>query len=727
MATSLGSITWGSGPSLPCSWSYDRRRSGANMQYRVYGTVNVGGSTRHFGYYIDAYVALDGTSRYSTRLKENSPSQWSGELTFDTGWITVSNKTSGSTSCTITLGTNAPRGNGSWSYTLAVDPAGSTISASNGTLGVAQTITLSRKNSSFTDTVTWSCGSQSGTIATKSSATSFTFTPAISLAAQNTAGTSVPITFTTTTYSGNTAVQSNSVTVTEAIPASVKPSAAVAIDDPTGYATTYGAYVQTKSTLHIVTTPTLSYNSPINSYSVTADGNIYNAAEVTTPVLQNTGAQTVSSVVTDKRGRSSDAAVASYNVLAYSQPSLSACEIHRCDADGTTNPEGHYMGVSFTGTVTPLNNRNSAVWAIRYRVTGASSWTDVPLSSLTGNYSVTHQEVIAAADADTFEVQVTITDDFGTVIAGTGDIPIAFTLMNWRTEGDGMAIGGINTKAGLQIYTDTDLDGELNVSGEIFTQGANATDVVLECKNLLPLHSCIAYGFTYTVDSDGYMTANNTSSDSRPWAYANAQSYFTLEAGDYILHGEAKTPTSHASAAFAIYDSSNNAVVPVTSLQNLSTIEIPFTISADASCAFMVKLYNGAWRFWIQKASITDDTYVPHAMTNRQLTEVVDVSSECSITRTYGSGSISSLKVYKCGHVIQMMVMVQCTSVNAGQDCFRGTLNKYRPLNTVVFPSYNGGTAQMVLIQNDGYFSCRMLINPSSSVSTFGFTYLTAE
>lgn len=452
MATSLGSITWGSGPALPCSWSYDRRRSGADMQYRVYGTVNVGGSTRYFGYYIDAYVSLDGTQRYSKRLKENSPSSWSGELTFDTGWITVSNKTSGSTSCTITLGTNAPRGNGSWSYTLAVDPAGSTISASNGTLGVAQTITLSRKNSSFTDTVTWSCGSQSGTIATKSSETSFTFTPDISLAAQNTAGTSVPITFTTTTYSGNTAVQSNSVAVTEAIPASVKPTAAVAIDDPTGYATTYGAYVQSKSTLHIVTTPTLSYNSPINSYSVTADGNIYNAAEVTTPVLQNTGAQAVSSVVTDKRGRASDAAVASYSVLAYAQPTLSTCEIHRCDADGTTNPEGHYMSISFTGTVTPLNNHNSAVWAIRYRVTGASSWTNVPLSSLTGNYSVTHQEIIAAADADTFEVQVAITDDFGTVIAGTGDIPIAFTIMNWRTEGDGMAIGGINTKDALQVY-----------------------------------------------------------------------------------------------------------------------------------------------------------------------------------------------------------------------------------------------------------------------------------
>lgn len=582
MATSLGSITWGSGPSLPCSWSYDRRRSGANMQYRVYGTVNVGGSTRHFGYYIDAYVALDGTSRYSTRLKENSPSQWSGELTFDTGWITVSNKTSGSTSCTITLGTNAPRGNGSWSYTLAVDPAGSTISASNGTLGVAQTITLSRKNSSFTDTVTWSCGSQSGTIATKSSATSFTFTPAISLAAQNTAGTSVPITFTTTTYSGNTAVQSNSVTVTEAIPASVKPSAAVAIDDPTGYATTYGAYVQTKSTLHIVTTPTLSYNSPINSYSVTADGNIYNAAEVTTPVLQNTGAQTVSSVVTDKRGRSSDAAVASYNVLAYSQPSLSACEIHRCDADGTTNPEGHYMGVSFTGTVTPLNNRNSAVWAIRYRVTGASSWTDVPLSSLTGNYSVTHQEVIAAADADTFEVQVTITDDFGTVIAGTGDIPIAFTIMNWRTEGDGMAIGGINTKAGLQIYMDTEITGDLDLSTNVIpiTNGGTGADNASDALNNLGLFfkAGETYAFSWVDENGAYHCGGILTSAQRrvtfsipvPKSMANVTPTITkLTENIRTING---TYLFHSSYINGGYELTNNSQFTVTCVKTTDTL-----------------------------------------------------------------------------------------------------------------------------------------------------------
>ena len=80
------------------------------MEYRVYGYVNTDQATRHFGYYIDASVSISGASSYSTRLKENNPSQWSGQFTFDTGWKTVSNKTSGTTGVTITLSTNAPRG-----------------------------------------------------------------------------------------------------------------------------------------------------------------------------------------------------------------------------------------------------------------------------------------------------------------------------------------------------------------------------------------------------------------------------------------------------------------------------------------------------------------------------------------------------------------------------------------------------------------------------------------
>ena len=465
---SLGTVSWGSSPVISIVFTYDYYRSGANMVYNVHVSVQPVTGARYFGYPIYVEVKMDGSAHGSGTIKSASPSQWSSAINWSTGNQTISNKTSGSTSLSIRVysGSGSSR-NTTYSYSMAVSPAGSTLTASNGTLGTAQTITINKQNASFTDTVTYTCGSQSGTIVTDTLSGSVSWTPPISLASEVTDSTSVPVTLTTTTKSGGTTIQSNSLTITCAIPASVKPSCTVAISDPTGYATTYGAYVQTKSTLQSVITATTSYGSPINTYSTTADGNTYTTQTTTTPVLQNTGAQNVVATVTDKRGRTSDAATAAYSVLAYAQPTLSSCVIQRCDSGGTADPEGHYMSVDFTGVITALNNHNSAVWAIRYRVTGAGTWTDVALPSLTGNYAPTHQEIIAAADANTFEVEVRATDDFGTTTVGTGSIPIAFTIMNWRTEGDGMAIGGINTKTGFQMYMDSEFTGDADFQGDV--------------------------------------------------------------------------------------------------------------------------------------------------------------------------------------------------------------------------------------------------------------------
>ena len=227
MATSLGSITWGSGPALPCSWSYDRRRSGADMQYRVYGTVNVGGTSRYFGYYIDAKVALGGSNKYTKRLKDSDPSQWSGELTFDTGWQTVSNKTSGSTSCVITLATNAPRGDGSWSYSLAVDAAASVIgTVSNFNFEDAFSVPITKYSNAFKDTLELILGGTTvKSITDYTSGTTIQLTDDELLSAYSLVGVSnksATVTFKTTTKNGTSTVGMNTKTATGTIAGTTK-------------------------------------------------------------------------------------------------------------------------------------------------------------------------------------------------------------------------------------------------------------------------------------------------------------------------------------------------------------------------------------------------------------------------------------------------------------------------------------------------------------------------
>ena len=520
MATNLGTVSWGSSPTIDISLSYNYYRSGANMVYAVYVSVQPVTGVHYFGYPIYISVTMDGAAHGSGTIKSASPSQWSSALSWSTGDQTINNKTSGTTSLKVRIysGSGSSRDT-TYSFSMAVSPAGSNVTASNGTLGVQQTLTVTRYSSNFTDTITYTCGGTTGTIASGSQAVSINWTPPVSLASEVTNSTSVPITLTCATYQGATLVQSQNTTITCAIPASVKPSASVAISDGNGYESTYGAYVQTKSTITYTVTPTTSYNSPINTYSVSADGNTYTAATYTTPVVQATGAQTVSATVTDKRGRTSDAATASYTVLAYSQPYLSSCVVQRCDSGGTADPEGHYMSVDFTGVITALNNVNSAAWAIRYRVAGAGTWTDVALSSLNGNYTPTHQEIIAAADANAFEVEVRATDDFGTITVGTGQIGVAFTIMNWRTNGDGMAIGGINTKAALQVYMDAEFTGSVTGQGIV--------------------------DFIYPVGSI-YMSVSNTNPGILfGGTWAQIKDTFLLSAGDTYTAGTTGGEASH--------------------------------------------------------------------------------------------------------------------------------------------------------------------------------------
>lgn len=465
MATTLGSPTWGSGPAIPCRWTYDRRRNGAAMEYRVYGYVNTDQATRYFGYYIDASVSISGATSYSTRLKENNPSTWSSQLTFDTGWKTVSNKTSGTTGVTITLSTNAPRGASSWSYSMTVDPAGSTLNAPNGVLGEAQTLTLTRYSSNFTDSLSWVCGASSGTLATKSSATSFSFTPALTLANEAPSANSVTITYTISTYSGDALVQTQTKTATYTIPDTVKPTAALSISDAEGYSSTYGGYVQTKSRLRMQITGTPAYGSPIASYASTADGTTYSGNDVTTPVLSQTGAQTATATVTDSRGRVSDPATQAYTVLAYTAPQITKMTASRCDSGGTQDPTGHYGIAIFTAAITALNNVNTAAYKLRYKKTSANTWTETTLTTYAGQYTVTNGQAIFPADDDSaYDVQIVAEDDFGSATIGSG-IPVAFAIENWNNDGDGMAIGGISTQPGLQVYMDADFLGDIRQNG----------------------------------------------------------------------------------------------------------------------------------------------------------------------------------------------------------------------------------------------------------------------
>ena len=335
---------------------------------------------------------------------------------------------------------------GSGTGTLDTIPRKSSLSASNGTLGTAQTLTVTRASSSFTHTITYKCGSASGTVATKSSSTSISWTPPLSLSSQKTNGTTVSIIFTITTYSGDSSVGSNTKSITCAIPASVKPSCSITLEDTAGWQDTYGQPVQGLSSLKITVSPTLAYGSPIASYSISANGAKYTTATATTTVLKTAGSSQITATVKDKRGRSGTAST-SVNVLAYAFPKISRLTVHRCDQDGTENDQGDYIRAIFSASITSLNSKNTAAYTLRYKKTTETSQTEVIFTELAGAYTVGDKAYIFAADSNSsYEVEIEAKDRHGTVTRTT-NASTAFTLMNWGSDGTSMGIGKVAEKA----------------------------------------------------------------------------------------------------------------------------------------------------------------------------------------------------------------------------------------------------------------------------------------
>ena len=407
----------------------------------------------------------------------------------------------------------------------------STLTVPNGTLGTAQTITVVQQSTNHTHTIKWVCGTAGGTIATESSATSFTFTPDISLAAQNTAGTSVVITFTITT----TGVGDRQTTATYAIPASVKPSVSLSVYDAAGYLSTYGADVQGWSKLAITATPTLAYSSPIASYAIMADGKTYTSSPVTTDVVQNVGTLSLAAKVTDARTRPSDVATTSITVLEYAKPTVTVTA-YRCNSSGTADSEGAYMKLGFTATISSLNGKNAATYTIKYRK-GADAAT-----TLTGNGTTYTSDAIACDVSQVWTVEVTVADKLSSTTQ-SGVIPIAFTLMDFYSSGKGVAFGKVAIRDGFDCAMAAHFTGETELPSSVVIGGKTLLNLIY------PLGSI-------------YMSVNNVSPATflgGTWAQINDR--FLLAAGSTYSAGSTGGSATHTLTTAEMPSHTHNAAI----------------------------------------------------------------------------------------------------------------------------------------------------------------------
>lgn len=402
-------------------------------------------------------ITINGTKYSFSNLVFNSNQTTTGSQVVMSKTVNVAHNSDGtkSLSCSASFYTGLSSSGtqtASVSKTLTTIPRKSSLSVSNGTLGTALTLTVTKQSDSFKHTITYKCGSASGTVCTKSSSTSVAWNASngnkLNLADQNTTGTSVSVTFTITTYNGTTSLGSNTKTVTMAIPASVKPSCSLKIIDASGAEGVFGGCVKGVSKFKVTITATAAYGSDIISYSTKIDGKTYTAASFISTEVQTAGTLTITATVKDKRGRTGSVSVTK-TVIDYTQPVISKLAVRRCNEDGTANDKGEFAQATFSAAISSLQNQNTAHYTIRYKKTTETAYTEINLTAYTGLLTATDKTYIFAADSgSSYNVELIAEDHFKATKRAT-TVSTGFTLMHWSADGTGIGIGKMSEESNL--------------------------------------------------------------------------------------------------------------------------------------------------------------------------------------------------------------------------------------------------------------------------------------
>lgn len=352
-----------------------------------------------------------------------------------------------------------------------------------GSFGDTISIHMNRKADVFTHTVRYAFGNLKDTIATGVT-TGTTWTIPLSFMDLIPNATKASGTIYVDTYQGTTLIGTKYCGFTATVPASVKPTCTITLEDVSGVGDVYGSPVQGLSRIKVKVNPKLAYSSPIVAYTVKINGATYTAAEITSGVLKAAGDSPVTVTVKDQRGRTGSASY-TMKVQAYNPPSISQLTVRRCNADGTENDQGEHVQVSLKSTLSSMSGKNTAAYTLRYKTTEEDSFTEVALSDLAGVYAVNGAVYIFEADSNnSYDVEVEAADRHGATTRSTS-ASTAFTLLNWGADGTSMGIGKVAEKEGtLQIALDVEFIGK--VTGAIFDAILPVGSMVMRYDHLNP-------------------------------------------------------------------------------------------------------------------------------------------------------------------------------------------------------------------------------------------------
>ena len=488
MSTQLGSVNWGSLPAIPVTFSYDYQRSGTAMQYKVYITISPIPGTGYFGYPIYADIAVEGTQvAGGVSAKAAQPATWSNAIVVSTGWITVSGKTSGTTSLTVRLysGSGSARDE-TYRYSMTVTPysggggggSGTTVTMDDFslhfgalTVGEAVSLTFQRPNASYQLKLSYALGNTSGEVAdgeltaqtTAADRVVYAWTPPAALLTEMPDEVRKDGTVTMKVYRYGSLFGQRTLSASFAVGKEEKPTAVLTVSLHNNNTTLAGWNLCAKGlsdvTYAISAQP--GQGAQIEESSFTF-GAAVAAGAVGTVRADNAGTFVPAATVTDSRGRAVNVQAEPMTVYDYHLPAIRSAFAWRCDGEGNETENGAYLRVQMQGECAVLDGRNTLTLRARFRPRGGQ-WGNY--TTLTGGIAV--QIGGGLSPAAVYEVELSAVDALGLSKTITVTTAGAQVTLHLRQGGQGAAFGKYAPADGLHCAWDAAFDGDVAVEGDL--------------------------------------------------------------------------------------------------------------------------------------------------------------------------------------------------------------------------------------------------------------------
>ena len=285
------------------------------------------------------------------------------------------------------------------------------------------------------------------------------------------------------TKNGTATVGTKTVLLTAKVPTTVIPTiSTVSLTESTaGLSSTYGAFIQSKSTVKASITAAGAYGSTIKSYSSSFLGKTYSGASWTSDTLTLAGTLSVVTTVTDSRGRTASKTT-SLTVLSYEPPKITTFHVARYTSGGVADPDGTYLRAQLVYSVSSLNSKNTASAKVQYKKSTDSTWATLVTRTETSlNATLTPAGTTFSTDYQ-WDFRVTLTDAFNsaTPVTYTAVLPSGAVILDIKADGKGIAFFKTSTKAGVEIA------GELPGSAISLTTNANLNSLTTPGFYVIP-------------------------------------------------------------------------------------------------------------------------------------------------------------------------------------------------------------------------------------------------